>query len=257
MPARLHHQVEGPEDAPALVLSNSLGTALEMWDDQAPALAERFRLVRFDSRGHGRSEVPPGPYAIEELGRDVLALLEDLGLERVHFCGLSMGGMTGMWLAVNAPERIDRLALCSTSTHMPPAEQWHERAATVRSQGMGALADAAIDRWISPQGRDERPDGVAALRQGLLDSPPEGYAASCEAIAAHDMRERVGAIAAPTLVIVGDQDPSTPPDHARFIASQVEGARLVELERARHLLNVEHPQRVTRELLDHFTEEAG
>ena len=174
MPARLHHQVEGPEDAPALVLSNSLGTTLEMWDDQAPALAERFRLVRFDSRGHGRSEVPPGPYAIEELGRDVLALLEDLGLERVHFCGLSMGGMTGMWLAVNAPERIDRLALCSTSTHMPPAEQWHERAGIARSEGMAALADGAIDRWISPQGRDERPDGGGGPAPGAAGQPAGG-----------------------------------------------------------------------------------
>lgn len=251
MPARLHHTVEGPADAPVLVLSNSLGTTLEMWDDQAPALAERFRLVRFDSRGHGRSEVPDGPYVIEELGRDVLALLEDLGLERVHFCGLSMGGMTGMWLAVNAPERIDRLALCSTSTHMPPADGWHERAATVRAEGMGAIADGAIERWFSAP--DGRPDAVQRVRQGLLDSPAEGYAASCEAIAAHDLREQIAAITAPTLVIVGDEDPATPPDHARFIASRVDGARLVELERARHLLNVEHPDRVTRELLDHFT----
>lgn len=256
MPARLHHTLEGPENAPVLMLSNSLGTALEMWDAQAPALAERFRLLRFDSRGHGRSEVPAGPYAIEELGRDVLALLADLGLERVHFCGLSMGGMAGMWLAINAPERIDRLALCSTSTHMPPAEQWHERAALVRSQGMPALVDGAMERWFSPQGPEERPEAVERLRQGLLDTPAEGYAASCEAIAAHDLRERVGSITAPTLIIVGDQDPSTPPDHAQFIASRVQGSRLVELERARHLLNVEHPNRVTQELIDHF-EEAG
>ena len=255
MPARLHHTVEGPADAPVLVLSNSLGTTLEMWDDQAPALAERFKVVRFDSRGHGRSEVPGGPYAIEELGRDVLALLEDLGLERVHFCGLSMGGMTGMWLAINAPERIDRLALCSTSTHMPPAEDWHERARVVRTEGMRAIADGAIERWFSAQGPQERPEAVARVRQGLLDSPPEGYAASCEAIAAHDLREKVGAISAPTLVIAGDEDPSTPPDHMRFIADRVEGARLVDLERARHLLNVEHPNRVTQELLAHFTEE--
>lgn len=252
MPARLHHVLEGPEDAPALVLSNSLGTTLEMWDDQAPALAERFRLVRFDSRGHGRSEVPDGPYAIEELGRDVLALLEDLSLERVHFCGLSMGGMTGMWMAIHAPERIDRLALCSTSTHMPPADQWHERAATVRDRGMGAMADGSIERWFSGQ---DRADAIERVRQGLLDTPPEGYAASCEAIADHDLRERVGGITAPTLVIVGGEDPSTPPDHARFIAERIDGARLVELERARHLLNVEHPDRVTEELLAHFTEE--
>jgi 3-oxoadipate enol-lactonase len=255
MPAQLHHQLEGSPDAPVLVLSNSLGTTLEMWDDQAPALAQRLRLVRYDSRGHGRSEVPPGPYTIEDLGRDVLVLLDELGLERVHFCGLSMGGMTGMWLGINAPERIDRLALCATSTHMPPADAWHARASTVRSEGMGAIARAGIERWFSPRGPVERPEAVERMRQGLLDCPPDGYAASCEAIATHDMRERVGAIDAPTLVVAGDQDPVTPPNHATFIADRIEGARLVVLERARHLLNVEHADRVTSELLDHFTEE--
>jgi len=158
-----------------------------------------------------------------------------------------------MWLAINAPERIDRLALCSTSTHMPPAADWLERARVVRTEGMGAIADGAIERWFSAP--DGRPEAVQRVRQDLLDTPPEGYAASCEAIAAHDLRDQVAAITAPTLIIVGDEDPSTPPDHARFIASQVEGARLVELERARHLLNVEHPDRVTQELLNHFTEE--
>jgi 3-oxoadipate enol-lactonase len=254
MTAELYHRFEGPEDAPVLVLANSLGTSLEMWDDQAPALAKHFRLLRFDARGHGQSEVPSGPYSIDDLGQDVLALLDAAGLERVHFCGLSMGGMTGMWLAIHAAERIDRLALCSTSAHMPPRELWDDRAALVRSEGMEAVADGALERWFSEEGREERPDAVDRVRVGLVETPAEGYAASCEAIRDHDMREEVGQIGAPTLVVVGDEDPATPPDQARFIADGVDGARLVEIERARHLLNIEHPGRVTELLIDHLTE---
>jgi 3-oxoadipate enol-lactonase len=249
----LYHRFEGREHLPVLVLSNSLGTALEMWDDQAGPLAEHFRLLRFDSRGHGRSAVPRGPYSIDELGRDALELLDRLGLERVSFCGLSMGGMTALWLAIHAPERIDRLALCSTSAHMPPRSAWIERAEAVRAEGMEAVADASIERWFSEEGRTERPEAVERVRQDLLATPAEGYAASCEAIADHDLRAGLGRIRAPTLVIVGDEDPSAPPPQAQVIADGVEDARLVEIERARHLLNVEHPDRVTELLIDHLT----
>jgi 3-oxoadipate enol-lactonase len=249
----LHHRFEGREHLPVLVLSNSLGTTLEMWDDQAAELAEHFRLLRFDSRGHGRSAVPQGPYSIDQLGRDALELLDRLGLERVSFCGLSLGGMTGMWLAVHAPERIDRLALCSTSAHMPPRSAWIERAEVVRSEGMAAIADASIDRWFSAAGQQERPEAVERVRQGLLACPAEGYAASCEAIGDHDLRAEIRRIRAPTLLIVGDEDPSTPPTHAQAIADAVEDVRLVEIPRARHLLNVEHPARVTELLIDHLT----
>jgi 3-oxoadipate enol-lactonase len=253
----LYHRFEGPEEAPVLVLANSLGTSLDMWDDQAPKLARHFRLLRFDARGHGRSHAPAGPYSIEDLGRDVLALLDEAGLERVHFCGLSMGAMAGMWLAVHAPERIDRLALCSASAHIPPRELWEDRAALVRSEGMEAVADGSLERWFSEEGREERPDAVERIRNGLLETPAEGYAASCEAIRDHDVREDVGAITAPTLVVVGDEDPITPPDHARYIADRIDGARMVEVDRARHLLNIEHPGLVTGELIDHLTEGSG
>jgi 3-oxoadipate enol-lactonase len=252
-----YHRFEGPEDAPVLLLANSLGTPLEMWDDQAPGLAEHFRLLRFDARGHGRSEAPPGPYSIEDLGNDVLDLLDALELERVHFCGLSLGGMTGLWLAVNAAQRIDRLALCATSAHMPPREIWDERAAQVRSEGMEAVADGSIERWFSEESREERPDAVERTRNRLLETSPEGYAACCEAIRDHDMRDEIEAIAAPTLVIVGDEDPSTPPEHGRFIAERVRGARIEQIERARHLLNVEHPKRVRDLLIDHLAEGGG
>lgn len=257
MSTELHHRFEGPEDAPVLVLSNSLGAALEMWDDQAPPLAEHFRLLRYDARGHGRSPVPDQPCSIADHGRDVLALLDAEGIERVSFCGLSMGGMTGMWLAINAPERIDRLVLCCTSAHMPPPEVWDDRAATVRAEGMEAVLDATIERWFTPAALEERPEAVARIRQGVLDTPPEGYAACCEAIRDMDLRAELGRITAPTLVIAADEDPSTPPDeHGRVIADSIEGARMVVIERARHLANVEHPERVTRELLNHLTAEA-
>jgi 3-oxoadipate enol-lactonase len=257
MSVELHHRFEGSEDAPVLVLSNSLGTALDMWDDQAQALAEHFRLLRYDARGHGRSPVPEPPYAIADLGRDLLALLDAEDIGRASICGLSMGGMAGMWLAINAPDRVDRLALCCTSAHMPPPEAWDDRAATVRTDGMKAVVDATIERWFTPAALEERPEEIARIRQGVLDCPPQGYAACCEAIRDMDLRPELASITAPTLVIAGDEDPSTPPEeHGRVIADSVEGARMVVIERARHLANIEHPERITGELIDHLTAEA-
>jgi 3-oxoadipate enol-lactonase len=257
MSVELHHRLDGPPDAPPIVLSNSLGTALGMWDGQLPALAERFRVVRYDQRGHGRSPAPPGPYTIADLAGDVLDLLDRLGIDRVSFCGVSIGGMTGLWLAINAPERIDRLGLCCTSAHLPPPENWTERAATARAEGMAPLADAALERWFTPEFRQRDADTVDRIRRGLLEAVPEGYAGCCEAIATHDVRPGLGAIRAPTLVIVAEDDPATPPEHGRLIADGVDGAGLVELERARHLANVERPEAVARELLGHLAAEAA
>ena len=253
MSVELHHRLDGPDGAPVLALSNSLGTALGMWDDQLPALADHFQVLRYDQRGHGHTPAPPGPYTIAELGGDVLDLLDGLGLERVSFCGTSLGGMTAMWLAINAPERIDRLALCCTSAHLPPRERWIERAATVRVRGMEAVADAALARWFTPAFRERHPETVDRTRRALLDTPAEGYAGCCEAIASHDLRGELGSIGAPTLVLAAEDDPATPPDHGRLIADAIEGARLVVLERARHLAVVERPQDAARELLRHLT----
>ena len=171
----VHHLLEDPEEAPVLVLSNSLGTTLGMWDEQAPALNERFRLLRYDHRGHGGSPVPPGPYKIEDLGRDVLALLDRLGVERFSFCGLSIGGMVGMWLAGEAPERVERLVLCCTSARFAP-ETFDSRARTVRAEGVSAIADAVVERWLTPALHTSRPDVVEWARRMLLDTPAEGYA---------------------------------------------------------------------------------
>ena len=249
----LHHRLDGPEDAPVLMLSNSLGTALEMWDEPLPTLAGQFRVLRYDQRGHGRSPAPPGPYTIAELGRDALELLDRIGLERVSFCGTSLGGMTGMWLAAGAPERIDRLALCCTSAHLPPRERWTERAATVRAEGVQAVADAQLERWFTPALAERRPDVVERTRRALLATSPEGYAGCCEAIAAHDLRQELGSIRAPTLVLAAADDPATPPEHGRLIADAVADARLVVLERARHLAVVERAEESAHELLGHLT----
>src|SRR4051794_23083713 len=210
----------------ALLLSNSLGTSRGMWDGLLPALEERMQVIRYDMRGHGGTPAPPGPYSIADLGRDALEVLHEAGVERASFCGVSLGGMVGMWLALNAPERIERLVLCCTFAHMPPADGWHERAATVRADGMKAVVDATLERWFTPVAP---PEAVARTRQMVLSTDPEGYAGCCEAIAGHDMREQLGGIRAPTLVISAEDDPSTPPDHGRLIADSVPGARFTVL----------------------------
>jgi 3-oxoadipate enol-lactonase/4-carboxymuconolactone decarboxylase len=249
----LHYLLEGPEDAPVVVLANSLGTTLRMWDEQASALNDRFRLLRYDHRGHGGSPVSPGPYTIEDLGRDVLALLDRLEIEHVSFCGLSLGGMVGMWLASEVPERFERLVLCCTSAHLGPlADTYATRAATVRIHGLGAIAEAVVERWFTPAFRASQPDLVEWATRMLLDSPAEGYAGCCEAVRDMDLSGRLGDIRAPTLVIAGADDPATPPDHAELIRDSIPGARLVVIPQAAHLANVEQPGAFTRALLDHL-----
>ena len=248
----VHHEVTGPADAPPLILSNSLGADLRMWDPQAEALAERFRLVRYDTRGHGGSPVPDGPYSIDHVGQDALALLDHLEIERAHWAGLSLGGMTGMWLAINAPERLDRLVLLCTSAHLGPPETWRERAETVRAQGTEAVADAGIGRWLTERFRAEHPDTAARLREMIAATPDSGYAACCAVIEHMDLTPGLAGISAPTLIIAGAQDPTTPPEHGERIAAAVPDARLEVLDPAAHLANVEQPEAVTRLILEHL-----
>jgi len=249
----LHHTLEGPEHAPVVVFSNSLGTRGEMWDAEASALRDRFRVLRYDTRGHGDSPVPPGPYTVAELAQDVLALLDRIGLERVSFCGLSIGGMTGMWLGVNAPERIERLVICCTAAQLPPPEMWMERAEQVRRDGMGSVIEATMERWFTPEFPERNPEVVARIRETFLATSPEGYAGCCEALAGFDMRGELGAITSPTLVIAGDDDPVGTPERAAAIADEIEDSRLVVLPGARHLAAVEKPDEVARELEHHLT----
>lgn len=247
MTVDLNHRLEGPRDAPVVVLAGSLGTTLAMWDDQAAALSTRFRVLRVDHRGHGESPVPPGPYTVEALAGDVVALLDRLGIERVAFCGLSLGGAVGMRLALDAPERIERLVLCCTAARFGAPETWTDRAATVRARGMEAVALTVLQRWFTPAAA---PETVARLRALLLATPAEGYAACCEAIAGHDMRGALGGIKAPTLAIAAADDPATPPAQLEAIRDEIAGARLEVIDRAAHLANVERPAAFTGALTD-------
>lgn len=244
--------VDGPAGAPVLVLANSLGATVEMWEPQLPALAERFRVVRFDTRGHGRSAVPDGPYTIEDLGGDVLALLDELGVPRAHFCGLSLGGMVGMWLAAHAPQRIDRLVLCCTSARPGSPESWAHRAATVRAEGTAAIADLVVSRWLTPECARRRPDLAARLRAMLAATPAEGYASCCGVIETLDLTRVLPRITAPTLVLHGADDPAFPPSHGADIAAAVPGARFALVRGAAHLANVERAEVVTALVVDHL-----
>lgn len=256
MSVELNHRINGPHDAPVVVLSNSLGASMEMWAPQIPALSVRFRVLRYDQRGHGDSPSPPGPYDIPDLGQDALGLLDQNDIERAHFCGLSMGGMTGMWLAANAPERIDRLVLLCTSAHFGTPETWIERAATVREQGTEAVADAGIGRWFTDGFLEREPAVAARFRAMIASQSDEGYAECCGALERLDLRDELPKISAPTLVLAGAQDPATPPHpHSRLLAERIPEARLEVLDPGSHLLNVERADVVTDLILDHLDTE--
>lgn len=249
--ARLHHELFGPLDAPPLLLAGSLGATLRMWDRQL-ALAGHLQLIAFDHRGHGGSPAPPGPYELADLGRDVLELMDALRLERASFCGLSIGGMVGMWLAANAPARIGRLVLCCTSASLEP-QLWRDRAAAVRSGGMAALSRQIAGRWFTPGYRAAHPATLARFEATLEEVAPEGYAGCCDAIAAMDLRPLLPSVTAPTLVLAGADDPATPPWHGAVIASGIPGARLRVIRGVSHLANVAAPAEFTAALLDHLT----
>jgi 3-oxoadipate enol-lactonase len=253
----VHHTLEGPEGAPVIVFSNSLGTTGAMWDAQAATLSDRFRVLRYDARGHGQTPAPPGPYSMDDLAGDVLALLDRLGLERVTFCGLSIGGMTAMWLGVHAQERIDRLVICCTGMQLPTAEMWTDRAALVREKGMGEVIDATMERWFTPAFPERSPEVVERIREIFLATNPEGYAGCCEALADFDMRGQLGPVSAPTLVIAGEDDPVGTPERAAAIADEIQGSRVVVLPNARHLPAVEQADAVTGELEQHLSVEAA
>jgi 3-oxoadipate enol-lactonase len=255
IPVDLNCSASGADDAPVLLLGGSLGTTLDMWDPQVPALSGSHRVIRFEHRGHGGSPVPNGPYTIDDLGADVLTMLDRLDLPRVSYCGLSIGGMVGQWLAINAPERVDRLILLCTSAHLPPAESWQERAAAVREAGSPeVVADAVLARWFTPAFAESHPDIVARYRAMISGIDAEGYAGCCEAIAAMDLRAGLPGITAPTLVVAGRQDPSIPPEHGEAIAAAVPGARLEILDPGAHLASVERAETVTSLIAHHLTE---
>jgi 3-oxoadipate enol-lactonase len=244
--ARLAHSVTGAHNAATVVLSGSLGTTREMWAPQIDELSKRHRVLAIDHSGHGDSEVATPPYQMSDLGADVLALLDGLGVDRFSFVGLSLGGMVGMWIAADAPARVERLVVICSSARLDAADAWRQRAATVRGRGMAAIADAVVDRWFTPSYAKGNPEVVEHHRSMLVATPVEGYAGCCEALTDFDLRDRLPAITAPTLVIGARQDTAIPPAHSEAIAATVTDARLEVLDSAAHLASVEQPTVVTR-----------
>jgi 3-oxoadipate enol-lactonase/4-carboxymuconolactone decarboxylase len=248
------HTIDGPDDAPVLVLGASLGTDGRMWEPQLPALTGRFRVVRYAHPGHGPGDAPVdrGPRTIDELGAGVLDLLDHLDVTRASLAGISLGGMVALWVAANAPDRVDRLALCCTAAHLPPPEAWHERAAAVRAGGTGPLLETLLGRWFTPGFAGRRPDVEALVAGMLADADPEGYASCCEAIATLDLRDQLGKVRAPTLVLTGADDPVCPPATALALHEGIAGSALLTLPGAAHLANIERPEAFTRALVDHL-----
>ena len=237
----LNYRLDGPQGAPVLVLSNSLGTDLGMWDAQIPAFTEHFQVLRYDTRGHGQSLVSEGPYSIEQLGRDVLALLDALHIERAHFCGLSMGGLIGQWLGIHAGERLNKLVVCNTAAKIGEPSVWNPRIEMVLRDGPAAMAglrDASIARWFTADYAQAQPEQVKRITDMLAATSPQGYAANCAAVRDADFRDQLAAIKVPTLVIAGTEDAVTPPSGSHFIQEQVAGAQYAEFHAA-HLSNVQ------------------
>jgi len=245
----VHVQVEGPEGAPTVLLLHSLGTSLHVWDEQARALARRFRVVRPDLRGHGLTAVPLGPYAIDEMARDVLAVIDALGVEHAHVAGLSIGGLVAQSLASQAAERVASLVLCDTAMAIPPPDMWRERARIARTQGLEPLAEPVMARWVTPGFMDQ--PAAAGLRAMLLRTAPEGYAGAAEAIAAADLAAATKRLRQPTLILVGERDEATPRSSAEALREAIPGARLEILPHAAHIPTVETPGIVT-EAIERF-----
>jgi 3-oxoadipate enol-lactonase len=253
VPVELDHEIAGALGGSPVVLSSSLGTNRAMWEPQLAALSGRHRVISYDHRGHGASPVPPGPYAIDDLGSDVLALLDRLAIERTSWVGVSLGGMVGLWLAAFAPERIERLVVICSAAYAPPASAWVERAAAVRAAGTTAtIADAVVARWFTPDFASSEPASVARARAMLVATPAEGYAGCCAVLERLDLRSALGTIGAPTLVISAAGDTALPPERSREIAAGIPGARLEPLPRGAHLASIEEATSVNGLIIDHL-----
>lgn len=249
----LNVSVEGRDGGPTLMLSNSLGCTLQMWEPQMRALTQLFRVIRYDRRGHGKSNVPPGPYSMERFGRDVLAILDDLNIEKVHWCGLSMGGMVGQWLGAHAPERLGKIVLANTTCHYPDPTNWFNRIKAVKENGIASIADTVIAGWLTQDFRDQQPEIAARMKAMLVATPVEGYLACCEALSRLDLRAELPDIKSPTLVIAGRYDMATPIAAAEVIRSNIPGASMTIIDAA-HISNVEAAHAFTDAVIGFLTQ---
>ena len=236
--AQLHYELTGSGSGPCVAFSNSLGTNLEMWKPQMTAFETKYRVLRYDMRGHGGSSVPSGPYTIAQLGTDFLGLLDQLGLDQVIFCGLSIGGVIGQWLAAEAPQRIEKLVLCNTAAKIGSPETWNARIDQVRKEGLQSVADAVISRWFTPDYAGSHPAEVAEMRSVLISTNPDGYIACCEAIRDMDQREMVAKISVPTLIVAGDADPVTTVQDGKWLQQAIRGSELAVVHGS-HISNIE------------------
>ncbi len=247
--ARLYYVIDGPADAPVLVLSNSLGTCSDMWARQIPELSKHFRVLRYDTRGHGKSSIPEGEYRFEQLGNDVAELLAHLNIKRAHFCGLSMGGPTGLWLALARPELLDKLILCNTAARIGSAEGWSARIAAVAEQTLEKMAPTLVERWLTDSYRAAEPGLTQVLIDMLRRTPDAGYSGNCAALRDADFREQVASIKAPTLVISSTHDLAATPAQGQELAAAIPGARYFEMNTS-HISNWEQPEVFTRTVVD-------
>jgi 3-oxoadipate enol-lactonase len=247
-PVRLHVVDDGPAGAPVLVLGPSLGTDTGLFDPQVPALADRFRVLRYDLRGHGGSPLVPGPCTVADLADDVRATLDDLGVDRFAYAGVSLGGAIGQQLAVTVPERVERLVVMASAARFPDPDSWQQRADRVRAEGTEFLVPSRIGAWVTPGFAQAHPAETERLLGMLRGTPREGYATCCETLATFDVVDRLPTVRAPTLVIAGADDPATPPETVRIIADGIPGARFVVVPSASHLVSAEQPEAVTAEI---------
>jgi 3-oxoadipate enol-lactonase len=247
--ATISYEVDGDPTDPVLLLINSIGSTRDMWARQMPAFTSTWRVIRYDARGHGASSVPPGPYTLDQLGRDALAILDDVGVAAAHVCGISLGGMTAQWLALNAASRVQSLVLANTAARIGTIESWTDRISLVHEKGMSAVADLAMERWFTPAFHQRNPDTVRAFRAMVQNCAAEGYLGCCAALRDADLQDRISSISAPTLLIASTADTATPPEGLDFIRERVTSARLVTLDSA-HLSNVECAEEFTAAVMD-------
>jgi 3-oxoadipate enol-lactonase len=254
----VYYEIGGPEGAPVVMLSQSLACSSAMWQPQVPVLQQNYRVLRYDTRGHGRSGAPGGEYSLDMLGDDAVGLMDALDIDAVHWCGLSMGGMIGQNLGLRHPGRVHSLTLCDTSSRIPPemAPVWIERTQIAAEKGMAALVDSTIERWFTAPYRAKNPPEMQAVRELVLKTPPAGYIGCCHAIRRLDYTDRLSGIDKPTLVIVGEEDPATPVAAAEAIASAIPGARMAVIPNASHISNIEQPEAFNKALTGFLAEVA-
>ena len=247
--AHIYYELRGADSLPAVMFSNSLGTTLEMWDPQLATFSEHFRILRYDTRGHGRSSIEPGDYTIAQLANDAISLLDFLRLDRISFCGLSMGGAIGMQLGAHTPHRFHKLVLCNTAAKFGTNDTWQARIQGVQAGGMKAVAGSVVERWYTPAFRDAQPIETQATLAMLESANPQGYLSNCAAVRDFDFRNSLHRVRVPSLVLTGTDDPVAPPAEAHFLADHIPGARYAELSAA-HLSNVEARDGFNRHVLN-------